>query len=552
MAEAKQPTIMPTILVVHAFGGCPKKFWYPTLQRRFASCATVCVPHLPGGAAPRIDAWMARLRALVADMTDQDVYLVGHSLGCNAILRLLAEPDAPTLLRRLRGVLCVAGWLRVDTPWPEMQPWCDNPPDLLAARRTLGALGAEITLMVSDDDRFTADHASNRAEWSAGLGARTLLCPGRAHFGGRKQPEVLHELEQLMGRHLSEGRGENDIGCGAAGPSSPELGPTTTTTSLALWGSVPHPSGASTGRRLLDCTTDELSEVMAQLLTDLTAGAACLGCLASCCRALRDACRRAQPPLIEAAAARLLLAADDDDDDGSRDHRSVLSTCTGDSTPSPLPLQPSLPSLPPLTLRQLGVLESVATLCIYPAELRYGPVAAVYFCKGDARLRPGSSLDRLDTFAAMLRRQNHANNGGDTARAAGATAHAPGAPLRVRVRVDAHAMGSRAQMREVSAARARAVVDELLSRGVPAGAFEAAVAWGDACVGAAGWAPGGYEARRAELFFVVDGLTVPPRPAYYATPGASEAAQELPLWADDDGGGGAAADNGLADDVKVD
>ena len=196
------------IVIVHAYGGSPKKFWYPALCKHFDSDTMVVVPYLPGGTAPVVDEWLSCLRTTVQTTTQEgaNLYLVGHSLGCNAILRMLAaEPEAAATLRGLRGVLCVAGWLSIDEPWLEMEPWCHPRPDLAAARRTLESLGARCTLLVSDNDRFTRDHESNRHEWRCGLGARTLLCPGRAHWGGRKQPVVLSELHRLMGREGVQG-----------------------------------------------------------------------------------------------------------------------------------------------------------------------------------------------------------------------------------------------------------------------------------------------------------------------------------------------------------
>ena len=192
------------IVIVHAYGGLPKKFWYPALCKHFDADATVVVPYMPGGTAPVVGEWLSHLQTTVQKATTQEganLYLVGHSLGCNAILRMLAaEPEAAATLRSLRGVLCVAGWLSIDEPWLEMEPWCHPRPDLAAVRRTLESLGARLTLLVSDNDRFTQDHESNRHEWRCGLGARTVLCPGRAHWGGRKQPAVLGELNRLMGR----------------------------------------------------------------------------------------------------------------------------------------------------------------------------------------------------------------------------------------------------------------------------------------------------------------------------------------------------------------
>ena len=229
--------------------------------------------------------------------------------------------------------------------------------------------------------------------------------------------------------------------------------------------------GDDCGRRhLLDCKPDELSHIAQHLLDDLTAGACSLARLACSCKCWHALVLGLQPQLAQRAAAL------------------------------------GCPALTALSLEQLAVLEAVAALCAYPSELRQGPVGTVYFTKGDARLRPGSSLDRLEQFAALMRRHPRAT-----------------------CRVDAHAVGSRAQRIFVAARRADAVVDALVTRGVPPEALEA-FSWEDRLTGAAGWAPGGYETRRAEVSFVLDGVTLPPRPAYYAGV-AAQAAEPILLKA---------------------
>eukprot|EP00908_Phaeocystis_cordata_P019520 Transcript_31056.p1 GENE.Transcript_31056~~Transcript_31056.p1 ORF type:complete len:264 (+),score=49.00 Transcript_31056:83-793(+) len=230
----------------------------------------------------------------------------------------------------------------------------------------------------------------------------------------------------------------------------------------------------ATRRNVLDCTPDELSCMSQHLLDDLTAGAAALGRLACTCQLLRAVVSTLQPQVACRAVALGCAAYDEQ-----------------------------------LTLEQLAVLEAVASLCIYESEIKHGPVGAIYFTKGEARVRPGSSLDRLDQFAALLRRHP-----------------------RCCCRIDAHAVGSRAQRREVAIARANAVVSALVARGVDPEAVEA-VSWEDQVAGVAGWAPGGYESRRAEVSFVLDGVRLPPCPGYYD--GVSEAERVWPIRSASDG-----------------
>ena len=213
-----------------------------------------------------------------------------------------------------------------------------------------------------------------------------------------------------------------------------------------------HPSR----RHVLDCARDELQLIAQHLLDDLTAGAAAFGLLACTCRCFWSLLAASQADMLGRRAAALGCA-----------------------------------SLANITLEQLDIIEAVASLCVYESEVCHGPVGTLYFMKGGASLRPGSSLDRLNHFAGILQRHP-----------------------RCSCRIDAHAVGSRAQRREVAIARANAVVNALVQHGAAPEALEA-FSWGDQLAGVAGWAPGGYESRRAEVSFRLDGVTLPPRPAYY-------------------------------------
>ena len=111
-------------------------------------------------ATPRIDAWVGNLERRVdeAAAANRAVYFVGHSVGCQAIVRYLATPAAASLLAgeslRLGGVLCVAAWFSVVDPWATIEPWCATPIDTGAARRVIEGQGASLVVLLSDDEAY--------------------------------------------------------------------------------------------------------------------------------------------------------------------------------------------------------------------------------------------------------------------------------------------------------------------------------------------------------------------------------------------------------------
>lgn len=198
----------PLVLVVHAFGGSPEKFWYRWLASELGDRAEVEVMKMTEPRTPTIVNWCGDLERRIARCADdgraRDLYLVGHSVGCQTIVRFLAAPRVSELLAsrglRLCGCLCVAAWFEVDNPWETIEPWCSAPIDCSLARRALNAAGCPLVVLLSDNDKYTPDYAANGEAWRDQLGAAIRVIPGRSHFGGNKQPEILSAALDMLQR----------------------------------------------------------------------------------------------------------------------------------------------------------------------------------------------------------------------------------------------------------------------------------------------------------------------------------------------------------------
>ena len=183
------------LCIVPRWGGTLESDYYPWLQARpevRARFDQVLGPNIDDPGTPTIDAWMASLTRAVAPETLADTYFLGHSVGCQAVLRFLAAGPAGA---RAAGVLCVAGWWTVDEPWDTIRPWIDTPFEIERAR---AACGRVITL-ISDNDPFTADWRTNQQLWEERLGAEVRVIPGAKHFNGSEEPAVLDAVCALAG-----------------------------------------------------------------------------------------------------------------------------------------------------------------------------------------------------------------------------------------------------------------------------------------------------------------------------------------------------------------
>lgn len=179
---------MRTVLMPR-WGGDGGSDFYPWLQRQLARPVEVAELDRPD--APTIAGCVASLERAIGPDRAQLV-LVGHSVGCQAILHTLARfaPDV-----RVAGTLFVAGWWSVDEPWDTIQPWLDAGPDIERARSAAG----RVIALLGGGDPFTADQERNGADWKKRMGAEVRFVPGAAHFNGPEQPAVLAALRDLAG-----------------------------------------------------------------------------------------------------------------------------------------------------------------------------------------------------------------------------------------------------------------------------------------------------------------------------------------------------------------
>jgi hypothetical protein len=180
------------IIVVPRWGGTEHDDWYPWIQAELAGSRAfgpVVIGDMPDPDEPTIDRWRSRIDELAGRDASAlaGTVLVGHSIGCQAILHYLAGlPDST----RVRGTLCVAGWWEVDEPWESIRPWIENAPDLRRVRASSGPL----RVLLSDNDPFTADAVANGRLWRGRLGAAVEIVPGAAHFNRPAEPRVLADL----------------------------------------------------------------------------------------------------------------------------------------------------------------------------------------------------------------------------------------------------------------------------------------------------------------------------------------------------------------------
>ena len=100
---------MKRVYIIHGYTGHPEKNWFPWLKNELQEMGfAVEVPAMPNAGSPQLAEWLPFLHSLISN-PDEQTFLVGHSLGCIAILRYLESLPQDV---KIGGALLVAGFSR--------------------------------------------------------------------------------------------------------------------------------------------------------------------------------------------------------------------------------------------------------------------------------------------------------------------------------------------------------------------------------------------------------------------------------------------------------
>jgi predicted alpha/beta hydrolase family esterase len=81
---------MKRAIIVHGFKGKPGTNWKPWLKRELEDKGfRVNVPEMPHTQTPQLKEWVDKLTETISLYESDDIFLIGHSLGCITILKYL-------------------------------------------------------------------------------------------------------------------------------------------------------------------------------------------------------------------------------------------------------------------------------------------------------------------------------------------------------------------------------------------------------------------------------------------------------------------------------
>lgn len=181
---------MKRAIIVHGWSDNPEGSWFPWLKRKLEEKGMkVEVPAMPDTDIPKIDAWVKKLEETIGK-PDRDTFLVGHSIGCQAIMRYLEKTNA-----KVGGILFVAGWFTLKDLGNDekiiAKPWLETKIDTDKVKTN------RIIAIFCDDDPYVP--ISEAETFKKRLGCETITVTGKGHFSGEDGVTDLPEaLEAIL------------------------------------------------------------------------------------------------------------------------------------------------------------------------------------------------------------------------------------------------------------------------------------------------------------------------------------------------------------------
>ena len=186
---------MKRVFIIHGWDGYPGEGWFPWLKKELEKNGfEVFVPEMPDPSEPKIEEWVPFLVNIVGE-PDKNTYFIGHSIGCQAILRYLEKING----KKVGGVVCVAGWFILSELETEEEkiigrPWVETPIDFNQVKMATN----KFTVIFSDDDPVVP-FKENEKIFRKELNAKIIIEHNKGHFsGGDGVTELPAVLESIL------------------------------------------------------------------------------------------------------------------------------------------------------------------------------------------------------------------------------------------------------------------------------------------------------------------------------------------------------------------
>jgi uncharacterized protein len=172
---------MKRVYIIHGWDGSPEEPMLQWLKSAYEKKGyEAMVPAMPDSAVPKIDSWVKKLKDTIT--AGGDTILIGHSIGCQAILRYLETLPAGIVVA---SAILIAPWMALDMRTIKEEgeegveiarPWMETPIDFPKVRSHI----RNAVAIFSDNDPYVP--LDQKEIFEKELGAEIVIEHAKGHF----------------------------------------------------------------------------------------------------------------------------------------------------------------------------------------------------------------------------------------------------------------------------------------------------------------------------------------------------------------------------------
>jgi len=183
--------------LIHGWGGNPNESWFPWLKEELKKRnISLEIPAMPNTDKPKISEWTDKIKETVRN-PNKEVVLIGHSIGCQAIMRYLERLDNNL---KIGEVIFVAGWFHLtEEVWDEeytkeiAKSWLET---LIDFKKVKEHANLFITINSNNDPYVPLEDVKI---FEKKLNAKVIILEGKGHIceehGIKEFPEILEFIK---------------------------------------------------------------------------------------------------------------------------------------------------------------------------------------------------------------------------------------------------------------------------------------------------------------------------------------------------------------------
>ena len=181
------------VYLIHRWGGDSESDWYGWTKKELEKKGIpVGVFDMPDTDNPKIEKWVKYLEENIKDV-DEQTYFIGHSVGCQTILRYLEKLHKH---KRIAGCVFVAPWFELINLEPEemkiAHPWINTQIDF---SRILDHCNNFLAIFSKNDPYV---HLDEIEKFKKNLGAKIIIKEKQGHFTEEDGIKKIHEILEFI------------------------------------------------------------------------------------------------------------------------------------------------------------------------------------------------------------------------------------------------------------------------------------------------------------------------------------------------------------------